>query len=216
VKPNDVLTATGFPVGTIVAGAYNAGTGQLVLTSPLADATLAEWQTALRQVTFSNSGPAPDSTNRDITVIVDDDVTATGTSNITHTTITLNAPPTLDSIANVTVNEDGGVHVVSMTGISAGPGETDTFTITATSNNTAAIPNPNVHYTQGQSTGSLTFSPVTNANGNAVITVTVTDTGSGTNNVQRTFTVTINPLPDAPSIRLHLQMRMCRVWVGWW
>ncbi|MDW8308642.1 MAG: fibronectin type III domain-containing protein, partial [Verrucomicrobiales bacterium] len=60
----------------------------------------------------------------------------------------VNYPPTLDPIANRTINEDAGPQTVTLTGISSGhSNEVQTLTVTATSSNPALIPNPTVSYT---------------------------------------------------------------------
>jgi hypothetical protein len=111
-----------------------------------------------------------------------------------------NQPPTLTAIPNLTINEDAAQQTVNMTGITAGPSESQPITITASSGNTALIPNPTVNYTSPSSTGSLNFTPVPNANGSAVITVTVNDNQGSNNLFMRTFTVTVNPVNDPPTI----------------
>ncbi len=116
-----------------------------------------------------------------------------------------NKAPTLDLIANpAAILEDAAAQTVNLTGISAGPGETQTLTVTAVSNNTALIPNPTVSYTSPSSTGSLVFTPVANQSGTATITVTVTDNGGtangGVDTLVRSFTVTVNPVNDAPTL----------------
>src|SRR4029077_5204466 len=62
------------------------------------------------------------------------------------------------------------------------------------------IPNPTVNYTDPNSTGTLTFVPVTNANGSSTITVTVKDNGGtsngGQDTITRQFNVTVSPLAD--------------------
>lgn len=119
----------------------------------------------------------------------------------------VNDAPTLNAISNpVAIPEDSPQQTVNLAGISAGPSNesSQTITITATSGNTAVIPNPTVTYTSPSTTGSLAYTPVANANGSAVITVTVTDNGGtangGLDSVQRTFTVNVTPVNDAPSI----------------
>ncbi|MGO9587030.1 MAG: Ig-like domain-containing protein, partial [Limisphaerales bacterium] len=87
-----------------------------------------------------------------------------------------NQPPTLNAITNLTINENAGLQTVSLSGITSGAtNENLTLTITAVSSNTGLIPNPTVNYTNANTTGKLTFAPVTNANGTATITVTVND-----------------------------------------
>ncbi len=115
----------------------------------------------------------------------------------------VNQPPTLDPVANLTVPEDSGSRSLSLTGITAGPGESQSLTVTATSSNPALIPDPAVSYTSPNSTGTLSFTPAADANGTATVTVTVKDdggtAGGGTDTVSRTFTVTVTPVNDAPS-----------------
>ena len=110
----------------------------------------------------------------------------------------VNDPPTLDTLSDVTINEDAGEQTVTLRGITAGPGENQALTVTAKSSNTALIPHPQVSYKSPNSTGTLTFKPVPNASGKAVITVTVSD---GAATFSRTFTVTVNPVNDPPVAR---------------
>lgn len=110
-----------------------------------------------------------------------------------------NQPPTLNALANITIDEDASLQTVNLSGITSGAtNESQTLTITASSNNTNLIPTPAVSYTSPNATGSITFTPVANANGWVTITVRVNDGGASDNVVSRTFTVTVNPsLPPA-------------------
>ena len=124
-------------------------------------------------------------------------------SNESVSTIPLNAnqAPTLNTIANVAINEDASAQSVNLSGISTGAtNETQTLTVTASSSNAGLIPNPSVTYTSPNATGSLAFTPVANASGSATVTVTVNDGGASNNIVTRTFTVTVNAANDAPTI----------------
>ena len=68
-----------------IAASYDAGTGVLTLTSNSATATLAEWQTALAAVTYTNSSEAPSAATRTISFIVNDgtDDGVAGTKDVT-------------------------------------------------------------------------------------------------------------------------------------
>jgi hypothetical protein len=118
----------------------------------------------------------------------------------------VNDAPTLNAIGNpAAIPEDSGQQTINLSGIGTGAAnETQVLTVTAASGNTALIPNPTVTYTSPNATGSLAYTPVANASGSAVIAVTVTDDGAnGSGNVntfQRQFTVTVNPVNDAPTI----------------
>ncbi|MCA9129611.1 MAG: tandem-95 repeat protein [Planctomycetales bacterium] len=146
-----------------------------------------------------------------ITVLVrDDGGTANGGSNqfsrtfdITITPV--NDDPTLDAIANPTaILEDSGQQTIGLTGIAAGANENQTLTVTAVSSNPGLIPDPAVVYTSSQQTGSLVYSPMPDAFGTAVIFVTVADDGGtangGSDSVTQSFTVTVDPVNDAPSM----------------
>ena len=108
-----------------------------------------------------------------------------------------NNPPTLDAIANQTVNENCGAQTINLTGISAG-NVGQTVIISATSGNTALIPNPTLSYNNPSTTGTLSYTPVTGASGNATITVTVTNSGGLDTQVQ--FTITVNPVTHPPTL----------------
>jgi len=119
-----------------------------------------------------------------------------------------NITPTLDPLANLTLNEDAPLQTVTLSGITAGEGETQALRVTATSSNTAIIPNPSVNYLSPNTQGSLSFTPVANRYGVATITVFVEDGGLDDNlntvadngTFSRTFQVTVNPVNDAPTM----------------
>ena len=138
-----------------------------------------------------------------ITVTVNDGQSANNTISRTFvvTVTAVNDVPTLGAINNVTVNEDVTAQTVSLSGIGSGAAnESQTITVTATSSNPSLIPNPTVSYTSPSATGSLSFTPVANANGTATITVTVNDGQAANNLVSQTFTITVNPVNDAPTL----------------
>jgi hypothetical protein len=125
-----------------------------------------------------------------------DNLTATRTFTVVVTDV--DDPPTLDAIADpAAINEDAGLQTVNLAGISAGAGESAVLVVTASSSNPALIPNPTVTYTSPNPTGALTYTPVANTSGSAVVTVTVSDGGAVT--TQRTFTVVVNAVNDAPT-----------------
>ncbi|QDU15104.1 Calx-beta domain protein [Gimesia maris] len=119
------------------------------------------------------------------------------TATITITGV--NDVPTLDAISDPTaIDEDAGEQTINLTGITAGGGESQTLTVTAVSDNPALMADPVVTYTSGDTTGSLTYTPLANQNGTATITVTVTDGQLG--EVTHTFTVVVNPVNDVPTL----------------
>ena len=68
LQAGDLLAAGPLPP-TITASLYDPATGVLTLTG---SASLAEYETALRQVVFSNSSPIPSATDRIINIVVND------------------------------------------------------------------------------------------------------------------------------------------------
>lgn len=136
-----------------------------------------------------------------ITVTVDDGQPTNNTTYLRFavTVNPVNDPPTLNPIANVTLNQGAAVQTISLTGITSGAAnEADTLTLAAISSNPDLIPSPVISYVSPNTSGSLTFTPTPGANGSATITVMVNDGGASNNIVARSFTVTVNP--PAPAI----------------
>ncbi|MCM2998223.1 S-layer homology domain-containing protein [Paenibacillus cellulositrophicus] len=93
-----------------ITGSYNAATGTLTLTSSGATATIAQWQQALRSVTYSNTSRGPyTSAIRTITFSVSD---GTAISNpATKTVKVSNQPPVVTTSAGSTSYTAGTVPV---------------------------------------------------------------------------------------------------------
>src|SRR5205823_1618651 len=102
-----------------------------------------------------------------ITVTVND---GQGMNNLITRTFTvtvspINDAPTLNAPNAVSLNEDGPTQTVTLSGITAGPDNEveQPLVVTAESSNPAIVPNPTVMYTDPNSTGKLTFTPVPDA-----------------------------------------------------
>ena len=112
-----------------------------------------------------------------------------------------NLPPTLDPISNVVINESAGLQTVNLSGISTGStNQTGPLTVTAFSSDPTIVSNPTVNYNSPNSTGSLTFAPVTNAFGQVTLTVMVDNGNTVSNTIIRSFTVTVNPVNVPPTL----------------
>ncbi len=138
-----------------------------------------------------------------ITVTVNDGGTSNNvisrTFNVTVNPV--NQAPTLNTLADVSINENASQQTVNLAGITSGAAnEADTLTVTASSSNPGLIPTPAVNYTSPATTGSIAFTPVAFAFGSATITITVNDGGASNNIVSRTFNVTVNPVNQAPTL----------------
>ena len=145
--------------------------------------------------------PAPEqSGTTTITLTLSDGSAATNRSfNLTIRPV--NDPPTLTPPLDLTIDEDSGARLVNLSGIGSGASnETQSLTVTTRSSRPEIVPAPRVTYNSPSTTGTLTLTPATNAFGAAVITVSVKDDGTVNNTTERSFTVTVRPVDDPPTI----------------
>ncbi|HTV00206.1 MAG TPA: cadherin-like domain-containing protein, partial [Luteitalea sp.] len=103
----------------------------------------------------------------------------------------VNDAPTLDQPANLAVQWTAGPQTVTLSGISAGPGETDPLSVTVVSGAPGSVVASAVTY-GGGSTATFTLAPVSPQQGVVPVTVSV---GDGTATTVRTFTMTVNAPP---------------------
>ncbi len=130
-----------------------------------------------------------------ITLTVDDGTTTTETEFLVTVT-PVNDPPTISSITNRTINEDGQTGTINFT-ISDPESASSTLTVVGTSDNTALVPNGSIILAGTGGTRSVNIIPVANGFGVVNITLTVSD---GELTAQTSFQVTVNPVNDAPVI----------------
>lgn len=107
--------------------------------------------------------------------------------------------PTLDPLANVTINQDSGMQTVTLTGISAGAGNPAAgLRLTATTSDPLLVPSPVVTYASPSATGTLTFAPAPGASGTNFLIVTVLNSQMVNNTFARTCTVAVLPVNVPP------------------
>ena len=187
---------------TVTASSSNTG----LIPTPTVTYTSPNGTGSIRFTPVANANGAAT-----ITVTVND---GGASNNIVSRTFTVtvnpvNQPPTLNTLANMTINESAAQQTVNLSGITSGAAnETQTLTVTATSSNTGLIPTPTVSYTSPNTAGSLTFTPVPTANGSATVTVTVNDGGASNNMVTHTFTVTVKPVNQPPTLNALADMNI--------
>lgn len=127
-----------------------------------------------------------------------------GSTAISGTVTAVNDAPTLTMGTHVTVLEDAGAPTWTgwATGISAGPadesGQSLAFTVSNTNNALFSV-QPSI-----DGSGNLRFTPAANAHGVATVTLALNDNGGSANggrdtSAARTFTITVNPVNDAPT-----------------
>lgn len=122
--------------------------------------------------------------------------------------VVINAIPTLNPIADLTIDEDAPEQTISLTGITAGRGDDQPLLVTAVSDNLALVLNPEVTYLAPATTGDLVLQPLAGRSGKAVVRVTVEDGGEDQElattddnaTVTREFTITVTAINDMPTL----------------
>jgi VCBS repeat-containing protein len=137
-----------------------------------------------------------------IAQISDGSLTDTITINVTIENV--NDKPSFTASTPPTISEDAGTQTISnWANFTAGPSnessQTATYTVSNISNSSLFSTQPNVN-----SSGTLTYTPAANAYGSSTFKVTVKDNGGTANSgvdtsTTQTFTITINPVNDAPT-----------------
>ena len=138
-----------------------------------------------------------------ITVTVTDSGGASTTMSFDVTVLSVNDPPTIDSVSDVTVLEDSGPISIDLTGIGVGGhGEESAqmvSVVSATSSDTNVILVPVVTYTPSDTSGSVVLTHASDGvTGTSTITVTVTDSGGASTTMS--FDVTVLSVNDPPTI----------------
>ncbi|WP_321845605.1 DUF4347 domain-containing protein [Paraburkholderia bannensis] len=212
----DVLSFAndGATMGNITAS-YNAATGTLTLTSGSATATLAQWQSALRAVTYTDTAVTPDTTQRTISFSVNDGAkTSTAiTRNVTvadtDQTPVLSSSNTgsasfvsADNAVSTPVVIDNGISVsdldnatLSSATVQIGAGFHAGEDVLSFANDGATMGNITASY--NATTGTLTLASsgatATLAQWQAALrSVTYTDTAAAPDTTQRTISFSVN------------------------
>ena len=135
--------------------------------------------------------PAPNASGiTTLTLTVSDAEGNTTSTSFNLVVTSVNDPPTLNALPNLTIDEGTGPQTVTLSGISSGAAnETQTLAVSAASSDPSLIPNPIVTYVSPGSTGSLSVAPKTDAFGISTITVSVHD---GVTASAQSFQVTVN------------------------
>ena len=118
----------------------------------------------------------------------------------TVTAYSINDPPTLSPLSDLTLEADTGPQLINLSGIGSGaPNEEQLLSVSADSSNPGVIPAPEISYASPGSSGILALVPAAGTNGTTTITVTVSD---GQHLISRSFVVTVNP-PSAASLATY-------------
>jgi len=175
-----------------ITGSYNSTTGILTLNG---SATLANYQTALQSVTYTNTNATPNASTRTVTFAVND-----GSDNSNSTTRNIgitatNNPPVIAQGAStiVTMDEDASPTAFSLT---LGASDTENNTMTWSISGSAGHGSANVSGTGNSKV--INYTPAANYNGSDSFLVQVSDGIGGTDTI--TVNVTIDAQNDPPAI----------------
>ena len=171
-----------------IGGYYDDATGILTLTSAGATATLAQWQAALRSVTYINSSQHPNTATRTISFVVNDGTAASNPATKDIIVVAVNTAPVAVDDA-VTVQEDTPATGNVLTNDSDVEGNALTASlVTAPVNGTVVL----------NADGSLTYTPNANYHGLDSLVYQVCDNGTPSRCDTATTRFTIEAVNDAP------------------
>ncbi|MFK8401434.1 DUF4347 domain-containing protein [Pseudomonas sp. BGr12] len=217
----DVLGFTNDPatMGDI-SGSYNAATGTMTFTSA-SGASAAQWQAALRSVTYSNSSDTPDTTTRSVSFSVSDGQLDSADATRSVTVTAANDSPQLSLPGVISLSEDatGIITGIVVSDVDAGTGNVQvTFTLPANSGILFATVSGNIAVDTGLNTIALTgkvadinayiagmnlfYSPNANFNGNVTLGVSITDLGNSGGPAKTdsgSLILQVDAVNDAPS-----------------
>jgi subtilisin-like proprotein convertase family protein len=189
-----------FTTAGSITGAFDEGTGVLALSGA---ASLAQYQAALRSITYENTSDDPITAPRLISFQVADDTgTSSNVLSRSVTVIPVNDAPSFSAGGDVTVAEDAGPQAFFdwATNISPGPEAGQTVSLEIVSNDNPGLFAGDPHVT---ATGILTFTPAANVFGTANLKVRARDNGGTANggvnvSASQSFQVVVVPVNDGP------------------
>jgi hypothetical protein len=198
-----------------ITGNYNSGTGVLTLTGTT---TVANYQTALRSVTYQNTSENPSTAPRTVTFTADDGITpGSATRGITVTAVndgpvnTVPGPQNTAQNTPLTFSSGSGNHV-AISDVDAGTNAVQ-VTLTVTNGTLTLNGTSGLAFTVGDGTADatmtftgtianintamngMTFTPTAGFSGNASLTITTNDQGN---------TGTGGPLSDTDVVSIQV------------
>jgi O-glycosyl hydrolase len=193
IRPGAVrVSTTSAGIPALAFKDNNAGTVSVILFNNTAAAKTLEIKGAGLPATWESYTTSNGRNFEKGAMVAEDGFIVVPPSSVTTLTGNITNPvPTLDHISNMVIDMNSGEQSVQLNGISDGTGFSQNIVIESSSSDTGLIPDPEVNYASGNSTGTLTFTPVADKTGTANITVTLTDNGEPVGVRSQTFSVTV-------------------------
>lgn len=175
-----------------ITGSWNAATGVLTLTGTT---SVANYQAALRTVTYANTSGTPSTSLRTIQFQVSDGATSSSPAFREVSVAAVNNAPTISSISNQTIDEDTVLGPLAFT---VNDIDSSNLVVTAATSDGSLIPLGNIVLGGTGTNQTVTVTPAPNLYGGPVtITLTVSD---GSLIAQTSFDVIVQPINDPPTI----------------
>ena len=184
-QAGDVLSAGTLPAGIVA----NQEGNTITLTG---SATLADYQAAIKAITFANTSENPDATPRIVQVTVNDGDDNSNTAITTINVIPVNDAPDAKDDSYKTA-EDTPLEI-AVPGVLVNDTDVDGGALTVTS---FTQPSEGGTVTVGQN-GNLVFTPTPNYNGPVSFTYTINDGKGGTDTA--TVNIDVTPVNDKPVV----------------
>ena len=197
VSSEDVLAFTNTNPATFgnISASYNSATGVLTLTSSGGTATTAQWQAALRAVTYTNTSETPTTADRTVSFTISDGTASSSAAEKTVSVTAVNDTPFHMSLSAVSVTENTAVDTTVGTFAAAdadysaftyalvsGPGDTDNDSFTITGDALVLAVSPD-YETQSSYSILVCATDDGGASLNKVFTITVTDVNEAPTNI---------------------------------
>ncbi|MGE8444441.1 MAG: Ig-like domain-containing protein, partial [Comamonas testosteroni] len=218
----DVLDFTNNPatMGNIV-GSYDTSTGRLILSS-VGGASVAQWQAALRSVTYSNSSDTPNTSTRSVSFSVHDGQLESAVATRTVTVTAANDAPqlSLPGVINLLEDSSRSITGITISDVDAGLGSVQvTFTLPAGSGTLSVAVSGTIAVGSAQNSviltgrvddinaylagNNLTYRPLANYYGNVTLDVRVSDLGNSGGPAQTSsgsLTLHVEGVNDVPNL----------------
>ncbi|MEA5582347.1 DUF4347 domain-containing protein [Nodularia harveyana UHCC-0300] len=182
VAGEDILS---FTTQNGITGSYNSNTGVLSLTGA---ATVANYQTALRAITYTNSSDSPNTTPRTISFQVNDGSLDSTTVNRNINITAVNDAPTDINLSNSAVSENEAIGTIVGNFSTIDPDTGDTFTYSLVTG-TGGTDNASFTISGNQLQTNAIFNSATKN----TYSVLVRTTDQGNLSYDRQFSININP-----------------------